>query len=275
MNPFTVPYPKASQSIFSKVSFAIALSISFILIAFEPFGTASFQHPFKYWILAGYGVVVFVGSIVYFLISKSLLTDRSVDRWSIMSEVIFVLMNLIFCLVACFIYWTLVFQVDFDFSIFSGFIVSATAVAIVPLAVYFLFLYIAYRDVKYAEPTQAVDIISANEIILKSSNQSEVISTTYNDLLCIKSSDNYVIVYCTTDGIPSRYMIRNTLKNIYAQLDSDSVIQCHRSYLVNISKILDIKGNVTNSKLNLLGLENTIPVARSKVATIRNLLLTH
>lgn len=271
MNPFAVPYPKASQSLFLKVSFGIALSIIFTLVAFQPFGTASFEHPNKLLILAGYGIVSFVANALYYFISNYLLSDKVVDRWSIMNELFFIIGCLFTSLIACFFYWAFVFNVDFSLSIFLGFIRIAFSVAIVPVAVYLMFLYVAYKDVRYAQKTATVEAAEKGEILLKSANELEVIRTTYDDLLCIKSSDNYVIVYTLVDGHSSRHMIRNTMKNIQSQLGASTLVKCHRSYLVNASKIQSIDGNVTNSKLTLEGLSAPIPVSRSKVASIREI----
>lgn len=274
MNPFAVPYPKASQSLFLKVSLGIALSIIFTLVVFQPFGTASFEHPYKLWILCGYGIVSFIANTFYFYISKLLLSDKVVDRWSIMNEFFFILGCLFAALVACFFYWALVFNVGFSFSIFWGFIKIAFSVAIVPVSVYLIFLYLAYKDVRYAQEIADENPIEKHEILLRSANESEVIRTTYEDLLCIKSNDNYVIVYSLVDGQSSRYMIRNTMKHIESQLESHGLVKCHRSYLVNTSKIQSIDGNVTNSKLTLEGLSTPIPVSRSKVASLREIIVS-
>ncbi len=274
MNPFAVPYPKASQRIFLWVSMGIALSIIFTLTVFQPFGTASFRHPNKIWILSGYGIVVFLSNACYFYVTKWLLKDSVVDRWSIMNEIFFIMGCLIFALVACFFYWAYIFNVSLSLNMFFGFIRIALTVAIIPMSVYFGYLYMTYRDVSYASKNIVDNSLNNHDILLKSANESEVIRTSYDELLCIKSSDNYVIIYSLIDGQSSRHMIRNTMKNIESQLSAQNLIKCHRSYLVNISKIRTIEGNITNSKLTIEGLDATIPVSRAKVPEIRKLLIS-
>jgi|GEM_PF-3172782 len=275
MKAKNIPFPKASLLTFVKVSLGIALSIIFILTVFEPFGTSSFRHDYKYWILSGYGGVVFVTSILFYCVTNLLITDKVKDRWSILSETVFVFTSFLFCLLACYLYWSVLFQASFDASIFFSFIRSAFYVAVFPMVVYYLFLYFAYRDMRYADDIElkAQEVV-ANQVVIKSANQNEVIKTTYDDLLCIKSNDNYVIVYSLNEGKSTRAMIRNTLKNVSAQLNSQYVVQCHRSYLINKSKIVEIQGNVTNAKARLEGGIGTIPVSRSYVKSLREIVVS-
>lgn len=275
MNPFFVPYPKASLSLFLKVSFVIAVTIIFTLTVFQPFGTDSFQHPNKYWILSGYGIVVFLSNALYYLVTKWILKDSIIDRWSIMNEFIFISGCLLMSLIFCYFYWTQIFHVPHSTTQFVAFIKMAFSVALIPVSVYFAFLYNTYKDVRFAEKIEINKSNRPEDIELKSSSGTEIIKVTYQNLLCVKSNDNYVIVYSLEDGKSTRQMIRNTMKNVEDQLDDLKVLRCHRSYLINTSKIVGMKGNVTNSKLTLDGLNEPIPVSRSKVEAVRKLIVNH
>ena len=63
-------------------------------------------------------------------------------------------------------------------------------------------------------------------------------------LLYLKSADNYVSVYFLKDGKIKKELVRTTLKRLESELDQFPVRRCHRSYMVNINKIsISMKSN--------------------------------
>jgi hypothetical protein len=58
-----------------------------------------------------------------------------------------------------------------------------------------------------------------------------------DQLLYIKSADNYAAVYFIKDGKVRKELIRTTLKRLEIELDEYPIRRCHRSYMVNINKI--------------------------------------
>lgn len=58
-----------------------------------------------------------------------------------------------------------------------------------------------------------------------------------SDLYYIISQDNYVRIHYLNNGEMSSYMLRCPLKVIEKSLKDSSLIRCHRSYIVNISRI--------------------------------------
>lgn len=59
----------------------------------------------------------------------------------------------------------------------------------------------------------------------------------HSNLFYIESADNYVNIYYLNKNKVSRFMLRNTLKNIEDSLTEYGLVRCHRSYIVNIEKI--------------------------------------
>jgi len=57
------------------------------------------------------------------------------------------------------------------------------------------------------------------------------------NLLYIEAEDNYVCVSYLAGNNVKNMMVRTTLKRVAEQLDSDRVLRCHRSYLVNADHI--------------------------------------
>lgn len=95
------------------------------------------------------------------------------------------------------------------------------------------------------------------------------LSVVNNDILYIEASDNYVSVYYLLNNKISKYMIRNTLKNVEIKLKKLGYLRCHRSYLVNFSKVKVLKREKEGLFLVLnVESELILPVSKTYVGQI-------
>ena len=58
--------------------------------------------------------------------------------------------------------------------------------------------------------------------------------------LFLKSDDNYTSVFFLQNKKVEKKLIRNTLKNLEEQLDNPDLIRIHRSYMVNLQKVISV-----------------------------------
>lgn len=271
-----VPFPKASFRYYTKVIILIALSVIFILTIFQPFGTAEFNHPYKRLLLAGYGGVIFVMGILYYGISELFISSKMKDSWNIINELLFLISNVFLSLVGCYLYYGILFSRKISLSSFVDFLNFAGSVAAIPVGVYLIFIYMQYKGVSHLKTSESVEKnfnSGSDRIALTGTSKNEKIELDIDDLLYIKSNDNYVIIYLRENGAIKKKMLRNTLNRIETMVEK-SLIRCHRSFLVNPIKIQAINGNITNSKLRIDGSDIEIPVSRSKVHEFRDLVVT-
>jgi DNA-binding LytR/AlgR family response regulator len=99
---------------------------------------------------------------------------------------------------------------------------------------------------------------------LFSENKSEKIVLQLNDLVLIRSADNYIeVVYKENDQFKKK-LIRNTLKNMEDMLTYyNEFIRCHRTCIVNKDYIEKLNRNYTGQKIIILkGYDAEIPVSR-------------
>lgn len=75
----------------------------------------------------------------------------------------------------------------------------------------------------------------------------------HDDIIYIKSENNYIDIFTTN----RKYTLRNTLDNFLSELNSDSFCKTHRSYIINKTKITKKK----SSSVFLGDIE--IPISRS------------
>ncbi len=85
-----------------------------------------------------------------------------------------------------------------------------------------------------------------------------------SDILYMQGSDNYVTVWYQAQNKVTRFMLRNTLRTMEDELKQESVIRCHRSYLVNIEKVKLIRREKEGLALELDSTPpSTVPVSRT------------
>jgi DNA-binding LytR/AlgR family response regulator len=79
-----------------------------------------------------------------------------------------------------------------------------------------------------------------NHFFIKCENQIEKVF--YDDLLYAEAMMNYVMLYTSS----KKMMVYITIKGLEEQLPADMFIKVHKSFIVNISKIKSIEGNIIN-----------------------------
>lgn len=273
------PYPWPSLGLYLRVLAGIGGSVAFILVVFQPFGSGSMVHPYKYAILAGYGgVIVVAGSVVY-AIGQALASPEKLDRWSFFDELVFLFANTLICQLACYGYWLAVFGHAPSLAGLWGFLQVALMVSCLPIAAYLVFVFGSYRDIRFAselptvaEPEPVERPSSPATLLLQGQGKQSRVKTRAEDLLFLRAEDNYVVVHLLEDGREQRRMLRCTLAEAEAQLGG-AVLRCHRSYLVNPQKIGAVSGNKANARVLLIGSGAELPISRQLIDPIREMLL--
>ena len=92
---------------------------------------------------------------------------------------------------------------------------------------------------------------SANEVYVKEDGR--FIRVSYEEILFFENVGDYVRI--KTDH--SSHIIHSTLKNIDSKLSNNRFLKVHRSFIVNLDKIIDIQEN------SLLIDKTVIPISRA------------
>lgn len=100
-----------------------------------------------------------------------------------------------------------------------------------------------------------------NIILFESENGKHKLQIKTDNLLYIKSEDNYVEIFYVSDQKVKCELQRNTLKNIEQQYAKSPFLErCHRSYIINPSKINQVIKSNRQIQLDL-GFSKTVPVS--------------
>ena len=106
-------------------------------------------------------------------------------------------------------------------------------------------------------------------IELTGENTQDKLQLPIDDLLYIHAADNYVKIFYTMAGEVQNSILRSPLRKMEETLAAyPQFYRCHRTYLVNLEKVIHISGNAQGFKLHVHGTTDLIPVSRSLNAVI-------
>lgn len=258
-----IPFPRFTLQQYGLISLAIAFTVSFILIVFQPFGTSRFTHSHKNLILAGYGVSIFITMSIFYFLSKKIIHKNKEDQWTIIYEMVDMFLVLILSLLASYIYSIEIFDGSYDVKRMFHFLFNAFKVSILPVLGCLGYLYFKWKDVIRASiQTSTEDKIEGKLTLILGNNKSDQVKATADEIIMAQAQSNYVMLHILKNGKTQRHILRSTLKQIKTQLDDTIFIQAHRSFIINKSKIKSISGNKSKAQVQLLGYEKKIPISR-------------
>lgn len=103
------------------------------------------------------------------------------------------------------------------------------------------------------------------EIITQQKNDDFLLNI--NNLLFAKAEGNYLELFVRDKNTVSKLLKRMTLKELEIQLIQFShILKTHRSYIVNLDYVLQVKGNAQGYQLLLKDYSEHIPVARGMIS---------
>lgn len=111
------------------------------------------------------------------------------------------------------------------------------------------------------------------KIEFESENKSEFFQIFIDQLILIKSANNYIEVIYRNEEKVSKKLIRNTLKNTEVLFEKHpAIVRCHRSCMVNKNYILETTRGSDGLKLKLDGYNHDIHVSRQYVLKVKEAL---
>lgn len=90
------------------------------------------------------------------------------------------------------------------------------------------------------------------------------------DFLYAKVSGNYVTIYYLKDNCVKHKFLRISLNQLSDALQEyPYIIRCHRAFIVNMSKLVRVSGNLKGYDLELEDVTAKIPVSKSYTRAVK------
>ena len=264
------PFPNKSVGICLRKSLIEGAGVALFFIIFQPFGLNEWQHPYKLWVLIGFGAIVSICTAFNRVVLPVLFPKFFIEqKWVVWKEIADILILLLFITCANMFYSKLFFSyLPLTPIGFIAMFFIVALVGLVPISFGVMSNYIMQLK-KYNQTivVQAYETIKSEEkaitiIKLIAENEKDILELSTDDLFFIESSDNYSTVFYQKSNTLQKELLRSSLTRLEGQINYPDIVRCHRSYVVNLDKVEKVTGNAQGYKLHLLSLDLTVPVAR-------------
>jgi len=263
-----------------RVYFWTSLGVYFFILFFQPFvlNYQDFNNRLLY--ISGFSIITFVSLVLFFIvlpwIFPTLLTPRKHETR------VFVLIN---CLAWLFCSAGFTFYMHFvgviEMSMYIVFKISL--LCFVPIII--LAIIRENESLRHQLHTLRENNIRLNMMVQEqatdptetmpfiSDNKSESIELHPQDVLLIRSADNYIEIVYKQDNAYKQKLIRTTLKGIEKQLKSyTEFVRCHRTCIINTRYIIKLTHGYSGYGLKIHEYDKEIPVSRQYLMAIRDVL---
>lgn len=273
------PFPKAENK--WKTIVLISLFVTIFLFVFQPFGIERIgNRNSKYFFIGGFGFVSFI-IMVFDLIIIERLFHRFFNEknWRVYKE-IFWLICIVFSIGLANVLYTILFSgQQLSLAYIVNFQVITLTVAVFPITLFTISKH-NYLLRKHASSANDVNKNLDREpesskencsISLYSYNEKAKVVFDINTLYYIESKGNDIELNLYEDNNFTSKTLRNTLKKSLGYfVDSSELVQCHRAYIVNLSKVNKVEGNSQGLVLKFENSDAEVPVSRSFVSSIKS-----
>ena len=266
------------------ISFGVFLFVLF----FQPFplDISDFNNRLLYF--TGFGLITFIFSGLLFILIPAVAPFwRKLNKWEGDTPYIPGMLFLVLNSIAFAFYIRYVGHISLDLYI----IFKIILVCLLPVIILLSFLKSKFlinhiselerqHNVLLKQSNSIKHNVNEQKIEIFSENQSDKLRLLQDDIIYVKSADNYIEIYYYDDEIKSgpeqpypqvrSSLIRNTLKNIEKQLSEKKLfIRTHRTHIVNKNHIEKIERSYSGYSLKLYGISERIPISRQYLNQVK------
>lgn len=261
-----------------RLNVLIALFVFLFLYVFRPFRIDEYVDNIVLLCL-GYGLVTLLICAFWMLLLPHLFSSWFDNkRWTSAKEIIYLSSMIIVIGIVNLLYsaWMSVFSMSWaDFWVTQLYTLSLAVFPIIAIVIFEERRQsnrhsTLSENMSAALNQQHTGMAISHHLTLTASNE-EYIQLDSASVFYLKSDANYIEVIHREGDQFKKHLLRNTLKAMETQLASEQqFFRCHRSYLVNLNKVIHISGNAQGLKLHLEGMEGVVPVSRKHNDFLKN-----
>ncbi len=241
------------------IALGLAIWIFLFLALTEPLDTNEFVGVEKLLYLPIYGIA---GAIAYLLVLplQGVIYKKNKEKWTLLSEVTFGLCMFFLGLILsrCVYLYVIVPGATNPYSL--GYFLSAIYIPAI-LTIFPIIAIGRWSFGRYFEKK-----IEDQKIEIQGEGTYEGLRLVLNDLIAVKSDDNYIEVSYLNNGTLKKQLIRNKLSKVEEAIPE--LLRTHRSYLINPDHFQQFK--MESGKLSVfLTSEIVIPVSKTYTEKVK------
>jgi hypothetical protein len=254
------------KNIFGSITFGAF--VFFFLIIFKPFGLQAYSGKALITITIGYGLVTTGYLTIHSFLMVTILHEKN---WTVGKEILNTLIIIAMIGLCNYLYHLIYSSQTFILTKLIGFQLEALVVSFLPVSLITLLRQniLLKRHIKEAEEINRKASLKFSDdrndkvVVISAQNPRNDFSCNCNDILFFNALDNYVVIHFIKDSNYIKEIIRTTLKKAKDDLNEyPNFIHCHKSYIVNLDKVIKVSGNAQGLKLHFDYTNEIIPVSR-------------
>lgn len=252
------------------------LYVSLFLLFFQPFGVNNYdprEHITSQFLL----MTLLMGVVVSILISISefIFFPRVAKRINGKNLVGWIIWSMLWLSSGVFLFYNYLGEWhDLSWTSYFGFVGNISILCLIPLTG--ILVYVRIRNLSQSlESAHAITYHGEGSdqlLTFKADNDKDQFTVPLKYIVYMEAEDNYVAIYHITHGTLSKTLVRKSLKRIQQENHHAALVRCHRSFIVNLVHLLEVKGNRTKLNVTLTHLKNPIPVSRQYLDDIYKLI---
>jgi hypothetical protein len=223
-----------------------------------------------------YGSIIISISLIFsFILPEVFPTIFKTEEWNIIKSLIFFLTSLITIAI-----FTTAFAYLYDnqnnksfFLLFFTILTRSIVLAFFPIVILIYYSERILFKKNHARAIVIIDELKADQPIMQkkaetaiftfAKNTKDEINISEHELLYVKAEGNYCLLVYEKESDLLKHLIRGSLKEAELLISrSEFFYRCHKSYIVNLNKITDVKGNAKGF-IFFLQHECMIPTSRN------------
>jgi hypothetical protein len=259
-------YLTEKQNIVKLILFTAAFALIFINI-YSPFNMEQLYRYTRLKFFLGSSAVILTGVLV--VVISRIIMYQAVKKGSQILVYQYVVWSMAeaACMALFYTFYELVILNDTRpfTEVFKKSVSNTALVLLLPYSVLWLYFSWSDKKKKLIELSEAPDNATQKAMVpFRDEKGTLRLSLKRSDILYLQGSDNYVTIWYNAQNKVSKYLLRNTLKKLEDELTGNSIIRCHRSYLVNMEKVKLIKKEKEGMMIELESNSPVfVPVSRS------------
>ena len=252
--------------------FLAGIIVASFLLTFQPFDIR-ITSWYSFWLIAGFGLVTFVMALI-----PEFLFRKWVEARFSKSYTIGIMVGLYVFFIALgnvvYNYYLLGGSKDLIYETVLYSFFYTILVAIVPTGFFLLFYNLKQRKLVEAtllEKQKELEKKTTSDVLqFKGNGKNEVFQIPFEHVFFLQSQDNYVTIHFQSNTETRQHLMRTTLKQIEQNLPHPDLLRCHRSFLVNGTKIQRLEKNGTSGQLHLINCPSIVLVSKKYLKEIGN-----
>ncbi len=240
------------------------------LTFFQPFGINNHDPEFSinfHFLIATFSVAIVI--MISLICSEFFLRTWLMSSWSLIHVLIWYVLVSLYCASISFIFYNFLGDWhDWIWKSYFNFLVDVPAMLLIPTSG--LILYFIYRETnkklrleRGKNPSVLINLLSDN-----GKNQ---LSLSLDNLLYIESEENYVAVHFMERKTLKMVLLRSTMKSMEKQLLETPVQRCHRSFIINQTKVIKHMRRSGSETVLLDSMDREIPISEKYAGRLAKL----